>query len=343
MLENIYTTKMSADKKQLQNRFLKIRSKSGLFSRIMAFIMTLFIAVTMLLTTVVMAALNSETDKELITFYSNGEIIKLKNKPFIKDNMTYFPLRETFEKLGVFEIKANQLIWDDGTIHITVTEAMEKEPVAYTIKLNSDTIDIKHSKDSRITNNNVKPVMNVKLQLPQETPLLVGDKTYVPYTFVDYMLNRGLGIRNHTGKFNFMFTVNTETPGAFISQGFVWPCGGEISNRFGEREHPVTKEKKKHNGIDIAAVEGTDVNSAISGTVTETGFDNEQGFFIVIERDNIKTVYSQLMQGTTVTEGDEVLRGETIGKVGKTGTSTGAHLHFEVLINGEYFNPELVS
>ena len=43
-----------------------------------------------------------------------------------------------------------------------------------------------------------------------------------------------------------------------------------------------------------------------------------------------------------VVKGDEVFRGQNVGKVGKTGTSTGAHLHFEVLINGEYFNPELV-
>ena len=48
------------------------------------------------------------------------------------------------------------------------------------------------------------------------------------------------------------------------------------------------------------------------------------------------------MQELLVTKGDEVVRGQNIGKVGKTGKSTGAHLHFEVLINEEYFNPELI-
>ena len=343
MLENLYTTKMSANKKQLQNRFTKIRSKSGRIAKLMALFMTIFLATTMLCATIVMAALDNEENKEPITLYSNGEIITLENKPFIQDNMTYFPLRETFEKLGVFEIEGNELVWDNGTIHIKVAESADEEPVSYTIKVGSDMIDIKNNKNPRIKDVSVKPIINIKLQLPEATPLLVGDKTYVPYTHIDYMLNRGLGIRNKTSIFDFMFTVNGETPGAFLSQGFVWPCEGEISNSYGERENPITKEVIKHNGIDIAAEEGTDVNSAIYGTVTEIGFDAERGNYIIIERDNIKTVYSQLMQVMQVKEGDEVVRGQIIGNVGNTGTSTGAHLHFEVLINGEYFNPELVS
>ena len=64
--------------------------------------------------------------------------------------------------------------------------------------------------------------------------------------------------------------------------------------------------------------------------------------FVIVERDNIQTVYAGLTQELLVTKGDEVVRGQNIGKVGKTGTSVGALLHFEVLINGEYFNPELV-
>ena len=352
MLENIYTTKMSADKKTLQKRFSKIRSKSGRISKMMSFVMAIFVAVTMLCATVVMAALNDEEEtKEPITLYSKGEIITLENKPFIQDNMTYFPLRETFEKLGVFDIEGNELVWDNGTIYIKVAEATDKEPVSYTIKIGSDMIDVSNNQDLRLrvdlnakptTDLNAKPIADMKLQMPEETPLLIGDKTYVPYTFIDYMLNRGLGIRNKTSVFDFMFTINGEKPTAFLSQGFVWPCDGDISNAFGEKKNPATNEVIKHNGIDIVAPEGTDVKSAIYGTVAETGYNAERGYFIIVERDNIQVVYSGLMQEMSVAKGDEVVRGQNIGKVGKTGTSTGAHLHFEVLINGEYYNPELI-
>ena len=234
MLENLYTTKMSMDKKKLQKRFSKIRSSSGRISKIMSFVMSIFIAVTILCATVVMAALNSEETNEPITLYSNGKIIVLENKPFIQDNMIYFPLRETFEKLGVFDVEGNELLWDNGTIYIKVAESANKETVSYTIKIGSDSIDVNNSKDQRITNVSDNPVMKVKLTLPEEKPVLVGDKTYVPYTYIDYMLNRGLGIRNNTGIFDFMFTVNGESTSAFVSQGFVWPCDGKISNPFGE-------------------------------------------------------------------------------------------------------------
>ena len=112
-------------------------------------------------------------------------------------------------------------------------------------------IDIKNSNIQSVTDESAKPLMNVKLQMPEQAPILVGDKTYVPYTLIDYMLNRGLGnIRNHKRVFEFMFTINGETPSVFLSQGFVWPCDGDISNAFGERKNPATNEVIKHDGIE---------------------------------------------------------------------------------------------
>jgi len=118
------------------------------------------------------------------------------------------------------------------------------------------------------------------------------------------------------------------------------PVEGEaVSLSFGKREHPITKEIREHNGIDIKAQEGTEVKSSISGTVTEVGYNNEKGNYIVIENTNIKTLYAQL-ESTKVKTGDEVLAKQTIGTVGKTGNATGAHLHFEVMVDGEYQDPE---
>lgn len=126
----------------------------------------------------------------------------------------------------------------------------------------------------------------------------------------------------------------TETDAELVNN----PVDGQISRNFGKREHPITKEIKEHNGIDIKAPEGTDVVSSISGTVTEVDFDSEKGNYIVVEYGNIKTMYAQLAT-TNVKKGQEVEAKQLIGTVGKTGNATGAHLHYEVMIDGEYVDP----
>ncbi|MBQ7986835.1 MAG: peptidoglycan DD-metalloendopeptidase family protein [Clostridia bacterium] len=117
------------------------------------------------------------------------------------------------------------------------------------------------------------------------------------------------------------------------------PCDGTITNHFGKRVHPITNEVREHNGIDIKAPEGTEVVSSMIGTVTDVGFDAEKGNYIVVEKDNVKTIYSQL-SATNVKKGDNISINQSIGAVGSTGNSTGAHLHFEVMIDGEYVDPE---
>ena len=68
------------------------------------------------------------------------------------------------------------------------------------------------------------------------------------------------------------------------------------------------------------------------------GFDKEKGNYIVVEKGNVKTVYAQLAT-TNVNKGDTITVKQFIGTVGKTGTATGAHLHFEVIVDGEYIDP----
>ena len=116
------------------------------------------------------------------------------------------------------------------------------------------------------------------------------------------------------------------------------PVQGEVSMNFGKREHPITKEVKEHNGIDIKAPEGTKVVSSINGTVTDVGFDAEKGNYIIIENGNLKTLYAQLAT-TNVKKGDKITAKQSIGTVGKTGKATGAHLHFEMMVDGEYVDP----
>lgn len=95
-----------------------------------------------------------------------------------------------------------------------------------------------------------------------------------------------------------------------------------------------------HTGLDFAAAPGTPVFSALAGRVVEAGWGGAYGNHIIVRHDNgVETLYAHL-NSIAVAKGDRVLRGERIGGVGSTGNSSGPHLHFEVLKNGDQRDPQ---
>ncbi len=125
-----------------------------------------------------------------------------------------------------------------------------------------------------------------------------------------------------------------------------WPISGytRVTSKFGPRIHPVYGYKSTHTGIDIPAPYGQDILAAGSGKVIFAGWGNAYGNYILIDhgRDSqnrhIVTQYAHCSR-LLVVEGDVILRGDVIGKVGSTGWSTGNHLHYGVQIGGTWIDP----
>ncbi len=108
---------------------------------------------------------------------------------------------------------------------------------------------------------------------------------------------------------------------------------------FGIRIHPVYKIRKMHAGIDFTAPSGTPIYATGNGRVAEAGMDGGYGRRIIIDHGySYKTLYGH-MSRFAVKPGQRVKRGDLIGYVGNSGTSTGPHLHYEVHKNGTPVNP----
>jgi murein DD-endopeptidase MepM/ murein hydrolase activator NlpD len=93
-----------------------------------------------------------------------------------------------------------------------------------------------------------------------------------------------------------------------------------------------------HTGLDFAAPIGTPVFAALAGKVVRAGWGGAYGNYVVIKHDDTKTLYAHL-NSIAVEDGQKVLRGERIGTLGTTGNSSGPHLHFEVLKDGDPRDP----
>jgi murein DD-endopeptidase MepM/ murein hydrolase activator NlpD len=113
-----------------------------------------------------------------------------------------------------------------------------------------------------------------------------------------------------------------------------------IASGFNYRIHPIYKIKHFHTGIDFAAPRGTDIFATGDGVVRVVDRESRgYGFHIVIDHGfGYQTLYGH-MSKFSVQLGQKVKRGDVIGEVGSTGTSTAPHLHYEVIKNGEKINP----
>ena len=104
-----------------------------------------------------------------------------------------------------------------------------------------------------------------------------------------------------------------------------------ISSNFGLRRHPIHNINGWHNGVDIAAPNGTNIRSAGDGEVIWEGNNESYGNMIVVEHPDGKLSLYAHTQETNVKTGDKVKTGDSIGKVWNTGHSKGNHLHYEVI------------
>lgn len=123
------------------------------------------------------------------------------------------------------------------------------------------------------------------------------------------------------------------------------PFGDEdyyISSRWGWRIHPISGQVKMHTGIDIPKSGGTPIHNVMAGTVSFVGYDADGygNYCTVTSANGERQVLYAHMQSVAVTQGQTVIKGDIIGYVGTTGSSTGNHLHLEYSIeNGFRTNP----
>ena len=114
-----------------------------------------------------------------------------------------------------------------------------------------------------------------------------------------------------------------------------------LSSGFGMRKDPINGAYKHHYGIDISGPQGSPIYATGDGTVVKVQYDyHGYGQYVIVDHGfGYKTRYAHLTTNVPVREGQKVNRGETIGFLGNTGRSVGAHLHYEVIYRGSPVSP----
>lgn len=146
-------------------------------------------------------------------------------------------------------------------------------------------------------------------------------------------------IRTESGIINQAKATRTEITAVPLQLSM--PISGRISSPFGLRRFFNNQARNPHSGLDIASPEGTPIASAAGGKVINTGYYYFNGNTVFIEHgQGLITMYCHLSE-ILVDKGQQVSRGETIGKVGQTGRVTAPHLHWGVILNTVSVDPSM--
>lgn len=132
-------------------------------------------------------------------------------------------------------------------------------------------------------------------------------------------------------------TQETLDPTDLLSLQPLWPTTGRITSLFGKRT--LMRKTRMHTGMDIAGPRGTKVHAVAEGQIVFAGRKKGYGNTVIIAHDAVhQTLYAHLDK-ISVREGQFVQQSQNIGFMGRTGRSTGSHLHFEVRVSGIARNP----
>ncbi len=133
------------------------------------------------------------------------------------------------------------------------------------------------------------------------------------------------------------------TSGETSINNMMWPLPGDgnVYSKFGYRIAPTKGASTYHRGVDIGGAQGASIVASLAGTVEDVGYNVTAGNYVNINHGNgVVTRYLHCSK-ILVSVGDHVDQGEVISLVGSTGVSTGPHLHFSLIINGNYVDPLL--
>ena len=134
-----------------------------------------------------------------------------------------------------------------------------------------------------------------------------------------------------------------DTTGTDFATKFEWPVTGRISGKFGSQRILNGKPRRPHNGVDIAAPEGTPIRAPLSGVVVLVHPDMfYTGKTVMLDHGHGLTSVYVHMSKIVVGVGQRVKSGDEIGKVGKTGRATGPHLHWGGSLFSTHLDPELL-
>ena len=342
-----FTTGMSGTLKNLKQRFHSImrNQTTGFINRLFSVILAIVIITTALFSSGVMAKEllpHNKPDSSLFVceIRDHGKLIYLNHAPIYQSETVYLPLVETFQKIGVMEHEKSNIVLEKKTVNIFAVES--KEHANYDNQGNhTDDIvhdlyyqyELKIGKPMLIIYSDQNPQNTFKeTKIMEQVPIVKDNVIYVPYEYLEVMVNQAM---------QYHFITLWGTPENTTENTFYWPTEHKnISASFGKKIHPITGKEVNHTGIDIIEEKGSPVVSSISGEVTETGFDDEFGNYIRIENREGISVYYGHLSSINVKKGESVEQKTVIGSVGDSGLATGAFLHFEIMIQDKYQDPQ---
>jgi murein DD-endopeptidase MepM/ murein hydrolase activator NlpD len=177
-----------------------------------------------------------------------------------------------------------------------------------------------------------------KIALENEVQSKEGQLTFLQNTFGQLEAQIGLVETADSRRLSELSEIDVELMMNKIPSGM--PTTFKmISDGFGWRTHPVTKNRSFHEGLDFSCDVGTPVQSTADGIVESAGWDGGYGLKVIVNHGyGFKTVYGHLSKAS-VKRGEVIAKGDNIGLSGNSGVSSGAHLHYEVHFMDNKLNP----